>query len=56
MAKYADITGWGKCLPPAVLSNDDLATKLLDAAPLSVGVTPVPGAALSLLMSHEGLS
>jgi 3-oxoacyl-[acyl-carrier-protein] synthase-3 len=25
MALYADITGWGKCLPPAVLSNDDLA-------------------------------
>ncbi len=25
---YAAITGWGKCLPPAVLSNDDLATYL----------------------------
>ncbi|MCU0760284.1 MAG: ketoacyl-ACP synthase III [Steroidobacteraceae bacterium] len=24
----ASITGWGKCLPPAVLSNDDLATFL----------------------------
>lgn len=23
---HADITGWGKCVPPAVLSNDDLAT------------------------------
>ncbi|MGF1755329.1 ketoacyl-ACP synthase III [Vibrio makurazakiensis] len=23
---YADITGWGKCLPPATLSNDDLST------------------------------
>src|SRR5512147_3078842 len=23
---YAAITGWGKCLPPAVLSNADLAT------------------------------
>jgi 3-oxoacyl-[acyl-carrier-protein] synthase III len=23
---YANITGWGKCLPPAVLSNDDLCT------------------------------
>lgn len=22
----AEITGWGKCLPPAVMSNDDLAT------------------------------
>ena len=25
---YANITGWGKCLPPAVLSNADLATFL----------------------------
>ncbi|ADN76606.1 3-oxoacyl-(acyl-carrier-protein) synthase III [Ferrimonas balearica DSM 9799] len=24
--RSAEITGWGKCLPPAVLSNDDLAT------------------------------
>jgi 3-oxoacyl-[acyl-carrier-protein] synthase-3 len=23
---YAKITGWGKCVPPAVLSNEDLAT------------------------------
>jgi len=26
--RYADITGWGKCAPPAVLSNDDLSTFL----------------------------
>ena len=26
--KYAEITGWGKCVPPAVLTNDDLATFL----------------------------
>src|SRR5246127_978802 len=25
---HAAITGWGKCLPPAVLSNHDLATIL----------------------------
>jgi len=25
---YAAITGWGKCLPPTVLTNDDLATFL----------------------------
>lgn len=23
---YATITGWGKCMPPAVMTNDDLAT------------------------------
>jgi 3-oxoacyl-[acyl-carrier-protein] synthase-3 len=28
MAKYADITGWGKCMPPAVMTNDDMATVL----------------------------
>ena len=25
---YAAITGWGKCLPPAILTNDDLSTFL----------------------------
>ncbi len=25
---YAAITGWGKCMPPAVLTNDDLSTFL----------------------------
>ncbi|MCL9779961.1 ketoacyl-ACP synthase III [Vibrio sp. S4M6] len=25
---YAEITGWGKCLPPVVLTNDDLSTFL----------------------------
>jgi len=28
MTTYAAITGWGACMPPAVLSNDDLATFL----------------------------
>jgi 3-oxoacyl-[acyl-carrier-protein] synthase-3 len=26
MAIFADITGWGKCVPPAVLTNDEMAT------------------------------
>jgi len=26
--KYADITGWGKCAPPAKLTNEDLSTFL----------------------------
>jgi len=25
---YAAITGWGKCMPPSVLTNADLATFL----------------------------
>jgi len=28
MTTYAAITGWGKCLPPAILSNQDLAGML----------------------------
>ena len=28
MVTYAAITGWGKCLPPAILTNEDLATFL----------------------------
>jgi 3-oxoacyl-[acyl-carrier-protein] synthase-3 len=28
MAQFATITGWGKCMPPAILSNPDLATFL----------------------------
>jgi 3-oxoacyl-[acyl-carrier-protein] synthase-3 len=28
MAKYANITGWGKCMPPAVMTNEDMATVL----------------------------
>lgn len=26
MAKYAAVTGWGKCVPPAVLTNDEIAS------------------------------
>jgi len=26
MADYAAITGWGKCIPPAILTNDEIAT------------------------------
>ena len=25
---YAKITGWGKCVPPAALTNEDLSTFL----------------------------
>jgi 3-oxoacyl-[acyl-carrier-protein] synthase-3 len=28
MAKFAKITGWGKCMPPAVMTNEDMATVL----------------------------
>ena len=26
MAQYAEITGWGKCVPPAILTNDEIAS------------------------------
>lgn len=28
---YANITGWGKCVPPSVLSNEDL-TQIFDTS------------------------
>ncbi|MDP9197975.1 MAG: 3-oxoacyl-ACP synthase, partial [Pseudomonadota bacterium] len=28
MTQFATITGWGKCMPPAVLSNEDISTFL----------------------------
>ena len=28
MAQFATISGWGKCMPPATLTNADLATFL----------------------------
>jgi 3-oxoacyl-[acyl-carrier-protein] synthase-3 len=28
MAKFATITGWGKCMPPSILANADIATFL----------------------------
>ncbi len=28
MNTYAAITGWGDCMPPSVLTNDDLSTFL----------------------------
>jgi 3-oxoacyl-[acyl-carrier-protein] synthase-3 len=28
MAQFATITGWGKCMPPAILSNTDISTFL----------------------------
>ena len=26
MSEYAAITGWGKCIPPAILTNDEIST------------------------------
>lgn len=26
MPKYAEITGWGKCLPPAIMTNEDMCS------------------------------
>ncbi len=26
MTVYAEITGWGKCMPPAIMTNDDMAS------------------------------
>jgi 3-oxoacyl-[acyl-carrier-protein] synthase-3 len=28
MSQYAEITGWGKCMPPAIMTNDDMTTAI----------------------------
>ena len=64
MPKLADITGWGKCLPPAVLTNDDLAT-IIDTSDEWIRtrsgiserrVSHVPGSELAAVASQRALA
>jgi 3-oxoacyl-[acyl-carrier-protein] synthase III len=61
---YAAITGWGKCMPPAVLSNADLAT-FLDTSDEWIAqrtgiherrVSHVPGTELAVVASAQALA
>ena len=49
---YAAITGWGKCMPPAVLTNADLAT-FLGAARLAAA-SPEPASVLRERVTSKG--
>ena len=64
MAIYADITGWGMCMPPAVMTNDDLAT-VLDTSDEWIKsrsgiserrVSHVPGSDLAAVAGHRALA
>ena len=64
MSKFADITGWGKCMPPAVLSNDDLTT-IIDTTDEWIRsrsgiserrVSHVPGSELAAVASQRALA
>lgn len=64
MPKFADITGWGKCMPPAVLTNDDLAS-IIDTSDEWIRtrsgiserrVSHVPGSELAAVASQRALA
>lgn len=64
MAKYADITGWGKCMPPAVMTNEDM-TSVLDTSDEWIvsrsgikerRVSHVPGSDLAAVAGHRALA
>jgi 3-oxoacyl-[acyl-carrier-protein] synthase-3 len=64
MAAYADITGWGKCMPPAVMTNDDIAA-VIDTSDEWIRtrsgiserrVSHVPGGDLAAVAGHRALA
>jgi len=64
MPKYANITGWGKCMPPAVMTNDDMAT-VIDTSDEWIRtrsgirerrVSHVPGSDLAAVAGHRALA
>jgi 3-oxoacyl-[acyl-carrier-protein] synthase-3 len=64
MPKYANITGWGKCMPPAVMTNDDFAS-VIDTSDEWIysrsgirerRVSHVPGRDLAAVAGHRALA
>lgn len=64
MAKFAEITGWGMCVPPAVMTNDDMAT-VLDTSDEWIRsrsgiserrISHVPGSDLATVAGHRALA
>ncbi len=64
MPSYAEITGWGKCMPPAILSNDDIAG-IIDTSDEWIRsrsgieerrVSHVPGSDLAAVAGHRALA
>ena len=64
MPSYAEITGWGKCMPPAIMSNDDIAG-IIDTSDEWIRsrsgieerrVSHVPGSDLAAVAGHRALA
>ena len=64
MSRYAGITGWGKCMPPAVMTNDDMTT-VIDTTDEWIKsrsgieerrVSHVPGSDLATVAGHRALA
>lgn len=64
MPKFANVTGWGKCMPPAVMTNDDMAT-ILDTSDEWIRtrsgirerrVSHVPASDLAAVAGHRALA
>ena len=64
MPKFADITGWGKCMPPAILTNDELAS-VIDTSDEWIRsrsgiserrVSHVPGSELAAVAAQRALA
>jgi len=64
MSRYAEITGWGKCMPPAVMTNDDMNT-VIDTSDEWIRsrsgieerrVSHVPGSELAAVAGHRALA
>ena len=61
---YAAITGWGKCLPPAVLSNEDISTFLPTTdewirsrtGMVERRISHVPGVELAIIAAQRALA
>ena len=61
---YAAITGWGKCLPPAVLSNEDISTFLPTndewirsrTGMVERRISHVPGVELAIVAAQRALA
>ena len=64
MPRFANITGWGKCMPPAVMTNDDMAT-VIDTSDEWIRtrsgiserrVSHVPASDLAAVAGHRALA
>ncbi len=64
MSPYAEITGWGKCMPPAIMTNEDMTTVIETSDEWIRSrsgieerrVSHVPGSELAAVAGHRALA